>query len=310
MNAFTDKELIRVLLGQAPPDMALAVDERAARDEDLAAKLDVLRQVVGAWDPTPPVVQEPSEVRATVAATPAPRRWPLRRLAKLAACILAVVTLSGLAYAGYAWWTAPLFADDFKSGWFDSSKWRAPPEIIPDAGVYVDKGQARLINRGYLVTVPEFTEPIEISFDWKWSQLGLLPQYADHLTVALRTTGKPRPERSWEVHDGILIVFDAYRGSLTISTPEDNDPQPSLPMASLPMPAERWHRIRITDDGKNIAIYLNGPEIPAQFADKPVATRAISYKGDARHVALYNREMLKSIPHESSIRGFVIRALK
>jgi hypothetical protein len=238
------------------------------------------------------------------------RAWPRLRLIKLAASVLFVLLLTSLGYAGYAWWTAPLFADDFKSGWFDSSKWRAPPEIIEAGGVFAEKGHIRLINRGYLVTNQEFKQPIELSFDWKWSQLGLLPKYADHLAIALRTTGVPRQTHSYEVEDGVVLKFDAYGGNLILSQGSHDEPTFLLPQGTLPLPQEQWHQIRVTDDGETISVYVSGPAIPDAFAKKPVAQITVKYQGKANPIALYNREMLKSIPHESSIRAFVVRALK
>jgi hypothetical protein len=244
---------------------------------------------------------------------PVTRSTLARRLLKLAACVTLVFVVSGLAYAGYAWWTAPLFADDFKSGWFDSRKWRAPPEIIKEGGVFPEKGHIRLINRGYLVTNQEFKEPIEISFEWRWSQLGLLPQYADDLTVVLRTTGKAKRHRTYEVEDGVVIRFVSFAGSIFISS---GPPERALygnvnpPLLTIPLPAEEWHRIRVTDNGETIAVFVSGPAIPEQQWSEPLVKLATHYRGLANHVAVYNRELVAGIPHESSIRAFRVHPLR
>lgn len=325
MNTYSKQQLIRYLLGQTPPDLTQAIGDHATNDTELAAKLDVMRLAIGATEfdkarieligVSPPLTKRrPGGVEATPSNSPLARGrvkpWPLRRLLKLAACLLFVLLLTSLGYAGYAWWTAPLFADDFKSGWFDSSKWRAPPEIIKDGGVFAEKGSIKLINRGYLVTKQEFKSPIEVSFDWKWSYLGLQPLYADHLTVVLRTTGKPGMVFAYEAQDGVLIRFNAWDGTLSIWTEDEVKTEPLLPVGAMHLPAEQWHNIRITDDGNNISVYISGPAIPPVFSNKPIVQKSVTYRTIANHIAIYNREMLDEIPHESSIRAFCIRALK
>jgi hypothetical protein len=115
---------------------------------------------------------------------------------------------------------------------------------------------------------------------------------------------------SYEIQDGVLVRFNAVDGTLSIWTTNEQDSQPVVPQGGVPLPAEQWHAIRIIDDGTNIAVYLSGPAIHPSASHKPIAVKAVPYRGEANHVALYNRELLKDIPHESSIRAFAIRRLK
>src|SRR5262249_4181982 len=154
----------------------------------------------------------------------------------------------------------------------DSTRWSAPrPRVRPDLGFM------RLVNRGYLVTEQEFEGPIELRFRWKWIDLAEDPQYSEDLTVALRTTGTPRPNRPYEIEDGVCIRFMTYAGKVSLGrsppgpTPEFPPGTKTItPEGTVPMPSDVWHDVRITDDGLTIAVYITGPELPQENATKPI----------------------------------------
>ena len=93
-----------------------------------------------------------------------------------------------------------------------------PPVVLVEAkgGIWAEPGYLRIVNRAYLVPRREFTEPIDLQFEWKWSQLGGDPQYADHLSVAIRTNATPNETFFYEVSDGLIIKFNAWGGYINI----------------------------------------------------------------------------------------------
>jgi hypothetical protein len=221
-----------------------------------------------------------------------------------------VIFASGV-WAAWTFTHQPLLEDHFRRKSFDAQRWLAPrPRVRPEMGFM------SLINRGYLVTKQDFEGPIELRFRWKWIDLAENPQYSDDLTIALRTNGTPRAEPSFEIQDGVTIRFMTYAGMVRLSPPPpgptpDDPPQDkcATPKGSVPMPSDAWHDVLITDDGLTIAVYITGPELPAENATKPIIKVAWPHPTKGHKIAFYNRELLAFASHESHITDVVVRKL-
>lgn len=228
-------------------------------------------------------------------------RWISRLL--IAAFCIAIGS-----YSAWAVISTPILSDPLTSGWFNSKLWLPPPDKIAGSGVRAEEGFLRLVNRGYLRPRQELPSQYELEFDWKWSQLGLNPQYAEHLTLAIRTTGDANVNRPHEAADGIIIKFNAWGGYINIAEPDGNELARTA-SASTPFPAEKWHRIRVLDDGERISIYVTGPLITPGIEGKALLEFRPMSKPPGPRFAIYNRELV-GFPHESMIRNLVVREYK
>ena len=304
MKTIDDEELTRFLLRDLPSQRLHEIQQLVDTDEEFAARVEVNRFMIEAiagvecgFDRDKPATSFPRARRVG--------RF-ISRYRVLAMVMLGIVVLATTATATWFIWNAPLMKDDLSSGWFDASVWRPPPAEIEEGGVRAERGCVRLVNRGYLSPRREFAEPIDLRFEWKWVQLGLNPHYAEHLSVALRTEGVPNKSFFWEASDGLIVKFNAWGGFVNIMDSQGNE-LARTPTRSHPIPAEEWHKIRITDDGEEISVYLSGPLIQPAGADTPALRLRHRSQGAGRHIAIYNREQT-GVPHESCIRNFVIYA--
>jgi hypothetical protein len=294
VTSFDDEQLIHYVLRSAESHDVHAVEQGMRCDPELAAKVQLMRQSVDAFV-DPPV---------------RPRLWRpgIQRLVPrskhLVVCLVLLVSV-GLGWAGWvALGPKPLLADDFNHQWFDSVKWR--PERV---GIRQDKGYLALVDRGYLTTQNEYNEPISVSFEWRWSQFKGYPLYADHIAVVLRTSGRPQSEFPYEPLDGIVVKFDAWGGDIKAYSVAHPSVRVVTTPGALPMASDQWHRIRITDDGDTVRVYLSGPEIRQPDPNAPVLQLRCSDHSGKGRIAIYNREHLAGVPHESHIRNFVLNRL-
>ncbi|CAN5392266.1 hypothetical protein BH10PLA2_BH10PLA2_23690 [soil metagenome] len=311
MSSFTDDELIDYVIGKdgaRGDEIAVA----AAADEELAAQLALMRMMSGRPVIKFPVDAPPAEIVSGIRALAVD--WKRhRRKTLVAAAVAAIVTfVAGGVWAGWSYLHRPLLEDHFLRRTFDSLRWAAPrPQVRPEY-VYI-----KLTNRGYLVTQQEFEGPIELSFRWRWLDLAENPLYSDNLTVTLRTTGEPSEESPFNIKDGVMVVFSTYDSRVMVTGKPIADP-PGVPhviqrrteMGQVPMPSERWHDIRIRDDGTTIQVFVSGPELPSENAKKSVLSVSWPLKERGRKIAFFNREMLKWAAHESHITDVVVRTLR
>ncbi len=293
MSEFSDEDVIRYVLGEATPEAAAALRTRAANDKELAATLELL----SSCGPTS---------FATVSRPPRRRRYSPTGARRIALALIAAFAASGLAWAGWvALMPKPLLEDNFNSGWGDISKWKTPRRSVK-----VEGGHVRLFDRGYLVTLKEYSEPIDLRFRWRWTDLAGDFHYRDELTVALRTSGNPKPVYYFEATDGVTVKLNAYCGTVTISSSGDEHiPFAHTEHGAIALPAEQWHDVRITDDGETIAVYVSGGNFGAEAARKPIISAKVPSTQMKRHIAFYNRERLASASHESWLDDIVIRRL-
>ena len=74
------------------------------------------------------------------------------------------------------------------------------------------------------------------------------------------------------------------------------------------MPAMKWHRIRITDDGKKLSVYFPKKRANGLGTEEVLAVEA-EYAGKfaEHHIAIYNRERVGGADHVSWLDNFEIR---
>lgn len=310
MSEFSSHDLSLYVVGQAPVDLTRRIEEQAKVDHELAAQLALMASVAGA----PLHAASPSGSPDVRQRGERPRRI-CRWFTVMRALLVVVASGTVIAGVGWAGWmllaTHPLMQDNFNDRWADARLW-----VCGRPAVREENGYMRFVNRGYLVTKAEYPGPIAVSFDWRWIDLAGHFDYADVLTVALRTSGRPRPKHSYEARDGVLVKLDAAAGKVAILLASDFDEQPtswtaiaSTPDGAIAIPAEEWHHVRITDDGERIAVYCTGPEIHEKDRNKPILEVRCTQETGSHHVAIYNREFLAEVPHESHIDNFVLSAL-
>lgn len=300
MKEDPDRSVIDYVFGTASPAVAREIEARAAADADLAAKINLLRALAG--------VERPGGSEAAAQSRKAPARGAGRRWATrpaLAAALAGVLLVGGtVGAAHYLFRTPPLLEDTFGDGWLDGSRWTGLRPVVVE-----EDGHIRLQNRGYLVTRKGFPSAKTIEFDWRPVDLAHYPHYAEILTVALHTTGKPRPKHSYEVQDGLVIKLDAQDGLIVVYREDDAAGFGQTERGAVALPAGKWHRVRIVDTLESVAIFVSGPAISKESPDKPLLD--VPYAGSFRgeKIAIYNRELVAEVPHESHIDNFLITEL-
>lgn len=309
MDDITDRDLVRFVFGQADEELAARIAAEQGADPLLDRRIRLRQALAGTFEPRPPQVENKvAELRSMS------RRFQLpthRILVGIAICAL----LSGTALGGYLYLTNDrLLVDNFDRGWFDLQKWLPQPEFIKDGGVRAEKGAVRLVNRGYLIPRAEIDGPIELQLEWKWSMLGLKPSYSDSLNIALRASGEVSLSNFNEPADGVWISFNASGGFIEF---RGQDPAARAllathqlqPRVDYPMPADQWHKVRITDDGKTVSVYFAGPQIPQSAWENPVLVYTPKEPPAGKRFAIYNRELV-AFPHESFVRNLEVRRLR
>lgn len=304
MAEFTDRELIRYVLGDARPELASAIEEQAKTDRALADELDLLSLGTGAA--MPPTEGWPAVLPARPAHTSPLRHLRAARRWLVAASLLLVV--AGTAWAAYTVLAPrPLLQENFDREWIDPTKWdirRGRP------GIRAIDGYLRLRNRGSLVTFDDFREPVEIAFDWRWLDHAEEPLYAEHLEVALRTTGRHKATHNFLILDGVIVQLHVRTGQVRVYSRAEPEYVAVSPDGSAVMPADRWHHVRITDDGTIVSVYLSGPQIDRMYATTPLVQARPPGAFSSHRIAFYNREIVSKATHESHIDNIVIRRLR
>lgn len=312
MNAFAHMDLVSHVLGDADAELSRRIDEAAGADPILAAKLEYLRQAAQeerflAAAPEPAPHQEAAEGAMSAApvltAIRKPRWRGWRRAAVAAGIAFALV---GVIYGGYQLLKpGPLLWDDFNDGWLDSRLWRAGRRSVKEMD-----GHVQLLNRGSLRTMEEFREPIAIQFKWRFLDHGGDNLFAENLSVALRTSGRHAPGHPFEIQDGVRIELNGMGGAVKARVFGETEEQPLYsPDGMVPLAADAWHDVRVTDDGKTISVYLRGGSVPEGFWENPVLTYTPRHQPRGYHIAVFNRERLSDVVHESHLDDFRIDRL-
>ena len=299
MNPIADDELAAYVLGDAPAEVRARVEAAVAADEGFAAEVAALAALARLSEGEVPLQAAPH--RPT-------RRHPGSRRAALAAAVLLAV--GGTAWGGYELLrTPPLLDDDFGTRTVSHARWEPH---LGRRGASAPNRYLRLLNRGSVVTRAEFEGPVEITLDWRWVDEGQWPLYAELFTVALRTHGGHKPDHPYEISDGLLIEFNTVEGSvraLNGMLPGQPSFQASKP-DSAPLPAGEWHRIRITDDGEAVAVFVEGPSIDPKYKKEPILRVTVPAGLAGKRVAFFNREYVAGTNHESHVDNVTVRPLR
>lgn len=295
-----NRTVARYVLGIATREEAIRVATGRASDADLAARVNVLREVAGL---------ETGESTADEEDVP-PLRLKMRRRRpfwwRAAALVAFLWAGAGLTWAGWKLLvTPPLFADNFNSGWGDRQKWTTARRHV-----FIEAGHARLFDRGHLVTVPEFSRPIDLRFRWKWIDLSGDLLYRDELVVALRTSGEVQPQWPFEGADGLQVRFRTYDGRVWIYDHATQEVLAQTPVGAVPLAADEWYDVRITDDGETVSVYLGGRGRGADAMERPLLRASVKDNAPSHHIAFYNRERVASASHDSLLDDIVIRPLE
>lgn len=288
-TSVSDEEMFAFLEGSLPSERRQLLEQATLTDASVRVRLDLMAAIAGV---------------SLIPHTPAVARSPQRgwNRALIAMCVLFVVATVG--WGAYVFFVEPpLLHDNFNDNWIDPEKWK-----VARRPVHEQDGHLRLNNRGSIVTQAEFREPIDLRFRWRWIDLVGDTQYRDTLTVALRTSGEHAPKHSYEVLDGILVVFQAHAGRISLYSRSFPDGNPASPV--MPMAADTWFDIRITDDGENVAVYIKGPNIDPSFWERPAVVGHFPGKYVKRHVAIYNREIVAGALHESHVDDVRLERMK
>src|SRR5262249_14282888 len=152
-----------------------------------------------------------------------------------------------------------------------------------------------------------FDGPLELTFDWRWVDLGEWPLYADILTVNLRTSGKHKAEHAYEATDGLCIELNAVEHSVRAAAAGERPFKSSAPDAA-PMRAGVWHSVRIVDDGRAVSVFIEGPSIDPRYRKEPVLTVNAPAGLTGKRIAFFNRESVAGTNHESHLDNVRVRA--
>jgi hypothetical protein len=307
MNQLTDISLARYVLGSAEPGAAQRIEQRLPEDQELRERVQLRRFLASELGMGGDVEEAGPEQARSVQAKRMRRLSIPMLVGRLAAVLLAMLFVGGVSFAG--WWLlspTPLLQDTLQSRAFRSDLWKTPRPTVKPHNEFLS-----LVNRGYLVTQQEFPGPVSITFEWLWIEPDVYaPQYSELLCVALRTRGVPNEKWPFDITDGAVIGFNAWGNMITVSEAITIGPQKGSGMLSTPMLPEEWHEIRVDDDGSAISVYIKGPRIDKRHWKEPVLQTTRVKHADKHHIAIYNREPVAGVRHESRIRNVKIMPLE
>jgi hypothetical protein len=297
MSTITEQELVAFVLGDAPTDLQQRIELASRSDGLFAAKLSAIEEFKPLnMDDVPSVVH--FDKRA--------RRGRSRSARRMLAIALVVFGICGIGWAGYEIArTPPLFNDSFGHRTVEYDKWHPH---LGRKGVSAEEGYLRLVNRGSVVTRREFNEPVEITFEWRWIDLGQWPLYSEILHVMLRTTGEHDLESPFEAKDGVCIGFNTVSNSVSVMAPGRKVLESTTGDAAH-LPSGTWHRIRILDDGKQVSVFVEGPNVEAKSKKTPLLVVPIPDGLPGKRIGFHNREYVAGINHESHIDNIEVRRL-
>lgn len=245
---------------------------------------------------------------ASESATPAarPSKWHRRRpYVALAATILLLCSVAVGAISILA--GKALLEDDFQDNSIDLSKWNGGE--LP--GLEEKDGFMWLTDRAFLATTKEFDGPLELTLRWQWINLAKHPNFSDSLAIVIHTSGKQKKERAYTATDGLVVELNASSNQAAIYWINSEGPFTNLThtdVSHVPIPANKWHHIRIRDTGRRIELFVTGPELKA--SSEPILTANYSSgRAPGKRIAIYNREALGDFHHLSMIDDVVIQRL-
>ena len=205
-----------------------------------------------------------------------------------------------------------VFAETFAASALNPDRWEvilpSPQDpakhLFPASQVTLVQGKLSLRNRGYLVTRQEYSANVRICLKWMWqpiqsdfpSDVGV---YADHLAIALHTTGKPHAQWAYDIVDGLVVKFYAGINEVEII---DSFRHERLGIArNIALLQWAWHELCVEDAGTEIRVYCNSaqPILQVPITNKPHAK--------LHKIAIYNREPVAMVVKESLIDDLIVQ---
>ncbi len=301
MSEFSTGEVISYVLGDAPPELAAAIASQLPADPELSAKVTMFNGSLSGTEPDSARVVGEAVPLPSNPIPPPPRRRMRWRV--VVAASVGFLALSGIVWGAWELFKPkPLLQDSFARPWFDSTVWHSERPIVR-----AEKGYLAMVNRGSVRTQKELRAPFDLRFEWRWRDLAGYPHYSETLSVALSTTGKHDKEHSFYIADGIVVAFQTYPGRVGIVRGRGAEAAGTeCKDGTLPFGANEWYRIRITDDGDEVAVYVRGPEIDEAYWTKPVLKQSFAGRGGGSYFSIFNREAVGGVPHESHIRNLEV----
>jgi hypothetical protein len=179
--------------------------------------------------------------------------------------------------------TAPaqLLHDQFNGTSIDTSRWHVITPF-PNSSMTESGGNAVFENRGTLLSVASLPTGVDITGRFKFTG-----NIHDQFQVVLRTNGattNPSAEFDNGIHFKFAIESDTGSTANQVYISDTSYPNPEVVLAvgTFPMTLNTFYAFRITDDGTNLALYIN--DLVHPFL---IATDSNSY---GSQLGLYNRE--------------------
>jgi hypothetical protein len=219
---------------------------------------------------------------------------------------------------------ASIVTDTFDGPILDSSKWDeyTPANTLAwtSSSVYVSNGNLTLVNRGTISTKQSFETGFDIIGKFRFEA------NTDRFIIWTRTTGTPSTNPWKEVDAGIAFIFQQDASSISIgewtvgglSNPtgvystDANCYYYNLASDTATLPNNTWLEFRVTDDGYNLAFYLNDlsiPQLTAVSSLTPGAKASFNNSYDNNQVSIDYITITSSVPEPSTYALFGIGAI-
>ncbi|HEY5895140.1 MAG TPA: hypothetical protein VIT91_18115 [Chthoniobacterales bacterium] len=177
--------------------------------------------------------------------------------------------------------TAALFSDDFNDGTIDSGLWQASTPF-GDSSIAESGGNAVFLDRGRLLSLASFPTSIDLT-----GRFTITGNVRDEFTILTRTDGTSiHPSAEFDLGisfrfqiqndtgstaNNVKIVHNGYPGGL-----------PTLALGTFGLALNTPYDFRITDDGTNLALYINDLVTPFLTATDSTVF--------GNRLGIYNRE--------------------
>src|ERR1043166_2077185 len=192
---------------------------------------------------------------------------------------LALGLAFGAALAASA--SAQLLHDAFNGASIDNSLWQ-PSAPLPQSSMTESGGSTVFKNRGRLLSVGSLPASVEVTGSFQFTG-----NIHDQFQVVLRTNGattNPSAEFDNGIHFKFAIESDSGNTTNQVYISDLSYPNSEVILAigTFPMSLNTSYNFRITDDGTNIALYIN------DFVNPFLTATDSTFYGS--HLGVYNRE--------------------
>lgn len=207
----------------------------------------------------------------------------------------------------------------------DPAKWIA---FLPsDASGLQLQGNPHLLNRTYLFTSGEYKGEYKFTCQWRWhedprllaavkqdpAKYGALRrQYADNLSIPLRSSMKLKEGRSWEPLDGLVARVDAGHGKVSTEWMGGTKGNP-IAHAFIEADDQRVLTLREKGEGQepaikpgvwyDIEVTCRKDHLTVVFGEKTVIDADYDQKFIGGHIGMGNRETNAGIKMHSEVKN-------